>query len=77
MIGQGRMFGPNRRVSLTLLEIPQVEKALEGVLMELRDCALPLLSEIKGFTNYKEGFEKCEIAILVGARPRGIYLIFK
>jgi len=39
--------------------------------MELKDCAFPLLREIKGCTSYEEGFTGCEVAILVGARPRG------
>ena len=71
MIGQGRLFGPNQKVSLTLLEIPPAQQALTGVLMELKDCAFPLLSEIKGTTDYKEAFLGCQVAILVGARPRG------
>lgn len=44
---------------------------LEGVLMELRDCAFPLVTECKGTVEYKEGFEGCQVAILVGAKPRG------
>lgn len=40
-------------------------------MMELKDCAFPLLKEIKGTTKYEEGFKDCEIAILVGAKPRG------
>lgn len=39
--------------------------------MELKDCAFPLLKEIKGTTKYEDGFKDCEIAILVGAKPRG------
>lgn len=39
--------------------------------MELKDCAFPLLKEIRGTTNYEEAFKGCEVAILVGARPRG------
>lgn len=39
--------------------------------MELKDCAFPLLKEIKGTTSYDEGFKGCEVAILVGAKPRG------
>lgn len=71
MIGQGRLFGPTQPVSLTLLEIPPAQQALNGVLMEIRDCAFPLLSEVKGTTDYKEAFLGCQVAILVGARPRG------
>ncbi|KRX09843.1 Lactate dehydrogenase/glycoside hydrolase, family 4, C-terminal [Pseudocohnilembus persalinus] len=71
MIGQGRMFGPNQPVDLTLLEIPQAEKALNGVLMELKDSSLPLISKLSGATDYKTGFSNCQVAILVGAKPRG------
>lgn len=71
MIGQGRLFGPSQPVSLTLLEIPPAQQALNGVLMELKDCAFPLLSEVKGTVDYKEAFTNCQVAILVGARPRG------
>lgn len=39
--------------------------------MELKDCALPLISKLNGATDYKAGFEGCEVAILVGAKPRG------
>jgi len=71
MIGQGRMFGPTQPVNLTLLELPIAESALKGVMMELNDCALPLIREIKGTTDLKEGFSGCQVAILVGAKPRG------
>ena len=71
MIGQGRMFGPNQPVNVTLLEIPVAEKALQGVIMELNDCALPLIRELKGTTDIKEGFTGCQAAVLVGAKPRG------
>lgn len=71
MIGQGRMFGPEQPVILTLLELPNSKKILEGTLMELRDCSLPLIQELKGSTELKEGFMGCEVAVLVGAKPRG------
>jgi len=53
------MFGPNQPVDLTLLEIPQAEKALNGVLMELKDSSLPLISKLSGATDYKTGFSNC------------------
>lgn len=65
------MFGPNQLVDLTLLEIPPAEKALQGVLMEVKDCSLPLISNLTGSVEYKSGFSGCEVAILVGAKPRG------
>ncbi len=51
MIGQGRMFGPNQPVDLTLFELPSAENALKGVIMELKDSALPLLRSLKGTIN--------------------------
>eukprot|EP01017_Pseudomicrothorax_dubius_P026964 TRINITY_DN3057_c0_g1_i3.p1 TRINITY_DN3057_c0_g1~~TRINITY_DN3057_c0_g1_i3.p1 ORF type:complete len:341 (+),score=111.14 TRINITY_DN3057_c0_g1_i3:39-1061(+) len=71
MIGQGKMFGPDQRVDLVLLELPVAEGALKGTLMELEDCALPLLSSLKGTTDPNEGFADVDFAILVGAKPRG------
>lgn len=53
------MFGPNQPVQITLLELPVAEGALNGTIMELKDCALPLLQSIKGTTNYKDGFAGC------------------
>ena len=71
MIGQGRMFGPNQPVELTLLELPMSITATKGVIMELKDCALPLIRNIKDTTEQKEAFTGCDVAILVGAKPRG------
>jgi len=71
MIAQGKMFGPEQPVIVTLLEVPVAENALKGVVMELQDCALPLVKEIIGTTCPKQGFTGCQYAILVGARPRG------
>lgn len=39
--------------------------------MEVKDCSLPLISNLNGYTDYKNGFSGCEVAILVGAKPRG------
>ena len=44
---------------------------MEGVILELSDCALPLLNSLKGTTEYSEGFNGTQVAILVGAKPRG------
>jgi malate/lactate dehydrogenase len=71
MIGQGRLFGPNQQVDLTLLEVPVAENPMKATVMELEDSVLPLISSLKGVTNYEEGFKGCEVAILVGAKPRG------
>jgi malate dehydrogenase len=71
MIAQGKMFGPDQPVILTLLEVTPAENAMKAVVMELQDCASHLLKEVVGTVDYKTGFEGCQYAILVGARPRG------
>ena len=53
------------------MELPVVIDKAEGVVLELQDSALPLLSSIKATSDMKEAFLNCDIAILVGARPRG------
>jgi len=69
-IASGQMLGPDQPVELRLLEIPQAVGALDGVAMELDDCAFPLLAGIEGSDDAKRAFEGVNIAILVGARPR-------
>ena len=71
MIGQGKMFGPDQPVIINLLEVPHTENALIAVVMELQDCALPLVKQINGTIDPKEAFKDTNYAILVGARPRG------
>jgi malate dehydrogenase len=70
-IASGEVFGADRPVHLHLLEIPQVMDKLEGVAMELIDCAFPTLAEIKTFDNADEAFDGINQAFLVGSRPRG------
>lgn len=70
-IGSGKMFGPDTRIALRLLEIPPAMKALEGTMMELEDCAYPLLDSMMGTTDPKEAFDGVNWALLVGSRPRG------
>ena len=70
-IGQGRMFGPYQKVILHLVELPQAEGPLKGLNMELADCAYPVLSKIVATTDQNEGFNDIDVAILVGAKPRG------
>ncbi len=70
-IASGQMLGPETPVELSLLEIPDAVKAAEGTAMELDDCAFPLLSRIDIFDDQKAAFDGCNIALLVGARPRG------
>jgi malate dehydrogenase len=70
-IGSGEMLGQDQPLALHILEIPDVLKALEGVKMELEDCAFPLLKEIHIGSNPIEMFEGVHYALLVGATPRG------
>ena len=72
-IASGAMFGPNQSVILHLIEIPDEKamKALNGVCMELEDCAFPLLKGIVPTSSLDEGFKDVNWCLLVGARPRG------
>ncbi|MFW6638937.1 malate dehydrogenase [Nocardiopsis algeriensis] len=70
-IASGQLLGADTPVKLRLLEIPQGVKAAEGTAMELDDCAFPLLRGIDIFDDPRQGFEGANIALLVGARPRG------
>ncbi|MEE6274223.1 malate dehydrogenase [Georgenia wangjunii] len=70
-IASGQLLGPDVPVRLRLLEIPQGVKAAEGTAMELDDCAFPLLAGIDIFDDPRQGFDGANIALLVGARPRG------
>lgn len=67
----GDLFSTPEKISLCLCDIPGSEKALEGVAMELEDCAFPLLGEITWATEPLKMFEKADLALLVGAKPRG------
>ena len=69
-IASGAMFGPNQKVSLNLIEIEPALKALEGVVMELDDCAFPLLEEINATSDLDTGFSGANWALLVGSVPR-------
>ncbi len=69
-IASGSMLGPDQPVALQLLEIPEALGALQGVGMELDDCALPLLSGVTMSSDPEEAFGDAQIALLVGARPR-------
>jgi malate dehydrogenase len=70
-IAAGEMLGSETPVHLDLLEIPDAVKAAEGTAMELDDCAFPLLARIDIHDDPKPAFDGCNIALLVGARPRG------
>lgn len=70
-IANGDMLGYDQPISLAILEVPEAVKALEGVAMELEDCAFPLLSDIRIGSDPKKIFHGAHYAILVGAKPRG------
>ncbi|GAA3018467.1 malate dehydrogenase [Actinokineospora globicatena] len=69
-IASGHLLGPDTKVNLRLLEIPQAVKAAEGTAMELDDCAFPLLAGIEVTDDAKKAFDGANVALLVGARPR-------
>src|SRR3954462_2323484 len=72
-IASGEMLGRDQPVILQLLEIPdeKAQKALQGVMMELDDCAFPLLQSMAAASDAKVAFKDVDVALLVGARPRG------
>jgi len=72
-IAAGEMLGPDQPVILQLLEIPneKAQKALTGVMMELDDCAFPLLAGMVATDDAQVAFKDADVALLVGARPRG------
>ena len=72
-IASGEMLGKDQPVILQLLEIPdeKAQKALQGVMMELDDCAFPLLHGMVAASDPMVAFKDVEVALLVGARPRG------
>lgn len=72
-IAAGEMLGKDQPVILQLLEIPdeKAQKALKGVMMELEDCAFPLLAGMQAHSDPAAGFKDTDYALLVGARPRG------
>jgi malate dehydrogenase len=69
-IASGQMLGPDEKIELRLLEIPQAVKAAEGTALELTDCAFPLLSSTEIFDDPAKAFDGVNVALLVGARPR-------
>ena len=69
-IASGSMLGPDQPVELRLIEIPSALMALQGVVMELEDCAFPLVRSIIPTTDLDEGFRGINWALLVGSVPR-------
>ncbi|MCG7278280.1 malate dehydrogenase [Corynebacterium imitans] len=70
-IAAGDVFGKERPVNLTLLEIPAAARAAEGTAMELNDSAMPLVNDITVTDDQRKAFEGANAAFLVGAKPRG------
>ena len=70
-IASGAMLGPEQPVILQLLEIPPAMDALRGVVMEIDDCAFPLLRGVVATDDPEVAFKDADIALLVGSRPRG------
>src|SRR6187401_1727030 len=71
-IAAGEMLGKDQPVILQMLEIPdeKAQNALKGVIMELEDCAFPLLAGVVPTADPKVAFKDADVALLVGARPR-------
>jgi malate dehydrogenase len=70
-VASGQLLGADQPVNLQLLEIPASLAMLQGVVMELNDCAFPTLNKIVATDDAKVAFRDCHAALLVGARPRG------
>ena len=72
-IASGAMLGADQPIHLTLLERPNPRSAaaLKGVMMELSDCAFPLLKSMRAIQDPREAFRDADYALLIGARPRG------
>ncbi len=70
-VASGQMLGTDQPVNLRLLEIPAAIGAVQGVVMELNDCAFPTLNSVSAADDPKVAFRDCNFAMLVGARPRG------
>ncbi len=70
-IAAGDMLGKDQPVILQLVDIPPAMKAVDGVMMELADCAFPLLAGMEAADNPNDGFKGTQVALLVGAKPRG------
>jgi malate dehydrogenase len=70
-VASGAMLGPEQPINLHLLEITPALGALQGIVMELDDCAFPTLARVVATDDARVAFRDCHIALLVGARPRG------
>jgi len=70
LIASGKMFGPHQKIILHLLDIEPAKAVLEGVVLELEDCAFPLLEGIVPTTDVKTAFSDVDYALLIGSFPR-------
>jgi malate dehydrogenase len=70
-VASGQMLGPDQPVNLHLLEITAALPALQGLMMEINDCAFATLNKVIATDDGKIAFRDCNYALLVGARPRG------
>jgi malate dehydrogenase len=70
-VASGHMLGADQPINLNLLEIPAAQAAVQGVVMELNDCAFLTLNQVTATDDARVAFKDCDIAVLVGARPRG------
>src|SRR5258708_6430798 len=70
-VASGQMLGADQPINLNLLEIPAASAAVQGVVMELNDCAFPTLNKVTATSDAAAAFRDCNFAMLVGARPRG------
>jgi len=70
LLCNGAVFGTNTKIQLRLLDVPSAIKTLEGVVLELQDCAYPLVEEIKFGDNPREMFVGCDVVVFIGGFPR-------
>mmetsp|Transcript_30972 Transcript_30972/g.28168 ORF Transcript_30972/g.28168 Transcript_30972/m.28168 type:complete len:216 (+) Transcript_30972:72-719(+) len=70
LLCSGEVFGPRTTLYLTMLELPEKDKVLKGMLMELEDTAYPLLKKVESGTEPKEMFKDCDIVIFLGGAAR-------
>jgi malate dehydrogenase len=70
-VASGQMLGADQPINLNLLEIPAASAAVQGVVMELCDCAFPTLNKVMATHDANLAFKDCNFGMLVGARPRG------
>lgn len=70
-IANGDLLGKNQEIELSILDLPGSMEDLRGVIMELEDCAFPLVKSVKMSADPREAFEDIDVALFIGAKPRG------